>query len=87
MAGTETPTTNRYPSMAARALPGGRIGVTITGTEYALTRAEANELIGMIHGARHERERVPAPENWLGITIMTRDPWISEQAAHDDEIG
>jgi hypothetical protein len=39
---------NRYPEMRVRPVRGGFEGVTITGTEYVMSRGEMVALVGML---------------------------------------
>ena len=44
----------RY-KMRVRWLSDKELGVTISGTEYGMRVCEANELVGLINRARHDR--------------------------------
>lgn len=65
MSDTSTTQPTRFPAMRVRRFPDNEVGIRISGTEYIMPIATANELVGMINAARHAE-----PLNWSGIAPM-----------------
>lgn len=57
----EDQTPRHRHTKSVRRFPDNEIGITLGKTEYVMPLSEANELIGLIHAARHSEVL-----NWAG---------------------